>query len=235
MDFKTKYWHLLQFKMSKRLSKDEMIHMCSTLVMKYYTKGNQIGLDRNATKDVYFLKKGTIKIVRLCDNGQEIIKDIIKMGDIFGILGLLYGEDKNDYAVAMEDSVVCIIDAPTLQKMMRENEHLNNHIFKLAGLRIQKLERKLESLIFKKAEVRIEEFIKDYVTDYGSETGDCFVAKNLLSDKDVGRLTSTSRQTVNRTLNSLKKQGIIDFDKNLIRLNKSSINKPSKINSNGAL
>jgi CRP/FNR family transcriptional regulator len=191
--------------------------------MKYYKKGIHIGRDDGITDDIYFLKKGSIKIVRLCDNGEEIIKDVINEGDIFGLLGLLYGENRNDYAVAMEDAVVCIIDAITLKKMMTENQKLNNYIFKLAGLRIQKLERKLESLIHKDAETRIADFIRDYILGFGKETDAFFVAKHLLSDSEIGKLTSTSRQTVNKTLNRLKRNGIIDFDRVQIRLNKKNL------------
>jgi CRP/FNR family transcriptional regulator len=190
--------------------------------MKHFKRGLQIGLENNATKNVYFLKKGTIKIVSLCSNGEELIRDIIKKGDIFGILGLLQGESEDDYAVAMEDTVVCIIDAATLQKMMSENQNLNNYIFKLAGIRIKKLERRLESLIYKDAKTRVQEFVFDYLNEFGIESGEFVVADFLLNNKDIGRLTSTSRQTVNKTLNHLRTKGIIDFDNNALKIRKSS-------------
>ncbi len=229
MDFEAKYWHLSQFQLSKRLSRHEMINMCNSLIMKYFKKGLQVCPENNITKNVYFLKKGTIKIVSLCNNGEEIIKDIIKKGDIFGILGLLHGESEDDYAVALEDAVVCIIDVETLKRMMAENHHLNNYIFKLAGIRINKLERRLESLIYKDAKTRIHEFVFDYLNEHGIESGEFMVANFLLSNKDIGRLTSTSRQTVSKTINHLKTKGIIDFDKNTIKCRKSSsyIKKPN--------
>ena len=222
MDFETKYWHLSQFQLSKRLSRNEMINMCNSLVMKHFKRGLQIGFENNATKNVYFLKKGTIKIVSLCSNGEELIKDIIKKGDIFGILGLLHVENEDDYAVAMEDTVVCVIDAATLQMMMAENQNLNNYIFKLAGIRIKKLERRLESLVYKDAKTRIQEYIFDYINEFGIESGEFIVVDILLTNNDIGRLTSTSRQTVNKTLNHLKTKEIIDFDNNTLKIRKSS-------------
>jgi len=222
MDFETKYWHLSQFQLSKRLSRNEMINMCNSLVMKHFKRGLQIGFENNATKNVYFLKKGTIKIVSLCSNGEELIKDIIKKGDIFGILGLLHVENEDDYAVAMEDTVVCVIDAETLQMMMAENQNLNNYIFKLAGIRIKKLERRLESLVYKDAKTRIQEYIFDYINEFGIESGEFIVVDVLLTNNDIGRLTSTSRQTVNKTLNHLKTKEIIDFDNNTLKIRKSS-------------
>jgi CRP/FNR family transcriptional regulator len=190
--------------------------------MKFFKKEDEIELgQRKIANDVYFLKSGTIKIVSLSSDGEEILKYIIKRGDIFGILNLMEVENDDDYAVAMEDSIICIIDSNYFKKMMEENRKLNNYIFKLAGVQIKKLERNLASLIYKDAKTRIEHFIKDYVKDVGEEEEDFFVVKNLLSNNDIGKLTSTSRQTVNRTLNSLKRHNIIDFDKNMIRINKN--------------
>ncbi len=222
MDFETKYWHLVHFQLVKRLSRDEMKYLCTTMEMKYYKKGIGVELGRKKiAKDVYFLKRGTIKIVNYRSDGDEVIKYIIKRGDIFGIMGLMDLENEDDFAVAMEDSVVCIIDSAYFKKMMEENQKLNNYIFKLTGIRIKKLERSLTSLIFRDAKSRIESFIKDYVEDLGEEKENFIIAKNLLSNSDIGKLTSTSRQTVNKTLNSLKRNNIIDFDKNTIWINKN--------------
>lgn len=220
MNPETIYWHLQHFNLSKRLTKDEMIHMCSALVMKHYKKGFELRLEKGKSSDVFFLKKGAAKVIRLTKNGEEIIKDLINEGEIFGILGLLHGEGQNDYAVAMDDTIVCVIDVLSMKNLMEENRRLNNHIFKLAGIRIKKLERRLESLVHKDAKTRIEEFIMDYIMDFGREEGEFIRAKNLLSDSDIGKLTSTSRQTVNKTLNRLKLDNIIDFDRKFIRLKK---------------
>lgn len=51
-----------------------MIHMYTTLVMKQYKKGNQIELEQKGAGNVFFLKRGTIKIVSLLEDGGEIIK-----------------------------------------------------------------------------------------------------------------------------------------------------------------
>ncbi|UII80328.1 Crp/Fnr family transcriptional regulator [Flagellimonas sp. CMM7] len=213
--------------MSNRLSKKEMIHLCSSLVMEYYKKGDQIRFNRKTPKDVFFLKKGTIKIVQLWDNGDEIVKDIIKTGDIFGIHGLLNVDKIDDYAIAIEDTMVCVIDASTLQNMMGENENLNNYIFKLAGLHIKKLERKLESLLYKDSETRIKEFIIEHIYEFGEEKDGTIITKKLLSDSDIGKLTSTSRQTVNKVLNQMKKEGGIYFDNKIVSMQKRTKNRRS--------
>ena len=211
------YWSLTRSSLSEKLSAKEMVELCSTMVKEHCKKGQRIGLNRPNHNDVYFLHSGIVKIINLNDNGEEIIKYIVNEGETFGILGLTEGENSNDYAIAIEDSNICIFNAITLKKMMNENAHLSHYLFKMAGIRIKKLEQKLESLIHKDAKTRVKDFILDYLHDYGIKSEGHLVAKNLFSNKDVGKLTCTSRQTVNKTLNTLKINQIIDFDEKTIR------------------
>lgn len=228
MEFENKYWHLVHFQLSKRLTRKEMNFMCTTMEMRHFKRGTELELSqKKLSNDIYFLKRGVIKIVNFTNKGEEVTKYLIKKGDVFGIMGLIDIENNDDYAIVLDDSLVCVIDADYFKKMMDENKNLNNYIFKLIGIRIKKIERNLTSLMYNDAKSRIEDFIKEYIKDFGHDDGDFIVAKNLLSNKEIGKLTSTSRQSVNKTLNELKRNNIIAFDKNMIRINKSSLTNSS--------
>ena len=218
MEKTPKYWHLTRFNLSKKLTSEEMDYLCQHLVMLNFKKGERIELNPGSGGEIYFLKGGAAKIISNFDSGEEDIKYLINEGEIFGILNLIDGENPNDCAVAIDDSIICIIDSSTLEELMGGNSKLNNHLFKLAGLRIQKLERKLEALVYKNAETRIKEFVVQYLRDFGQQSDNGLVAKNILSNKEIGKLTSTSRQTVNKVLNELKLNGYLHFDKNIIRM-----------------
>jgi len=100
-----------------------------------------------------------------------------------------------------------------MRELMKENKPLNLKIFKLIGLRIRKLERKIESLVFKDARTRIVEFLKEMAMEKGKKVGFEVMFKNYLTHKDIASLTGTSRQTVTTVLNELKENNIINFDR----------------------
>ena len=79
--------------------------------------------------------------------------------------------------------------------MMNNNPNLSNYFFMLAGTRIKKLEQNLESIVNKNAQTRIKDFILDYIKNFGTMSDGYVIAKNLLSNEDIGKLTSTCRQT----------------------------------------
>ena len=220
-----KYWYLAEFTLSQKLSKSQLDHICGHLVITHFRKGEQIQLNSGDRDNVYFLKRGAVKIVTDYDSGEEGIKHLVKQGDIFGLLNVIESETANDSAVAIIDSTICMISSSTLRQMMKGNTNLNNHLFKLAGLRIQKLERRLEDLIYKDAETRIREFITGYIKDFGERSGEKLVAKNMLSNRDIGKLTCTSRQTVNKVLNKLKLEGYLHFDKNEMLMEHKNLSK----------
>lgn len=186
------------------------MQVCELLEMENINKGTTFKLTNSDKKSIFFLKKGTMKIV---DATNKTTKYIVKKGNIFGELSL-YDEQvaKEEHAFALEDCIVCYIETEMMEQLMRKHKSLKNGILKIYGLRINKLERRLQDLLYKDSTTRIKEFIIDYLKEFGEEKKDKIVAKNLLTHKDISNLTNTSRQTVNNVLSNLRKDAIIDYD-----------------------
>jgi CRP/FNR family transcriptional regulator len=152
---------------------------------------------------VYFLKTGAIKIVFPSTNHT---KYTIKKGNVFGELALLDSEDNNeDKAIAFKDGAVCFIEASQIRFLMKKHSLLKNSILKLNGLKIKKLERKLEDIIYKDSKTRIKEYIFDSIAEFGIKKENILEAENLLSHTEIANLTNTSRQTVNNVMSQLRK------------------------------
>ena len=103
-----------------------------------------------------------------------------------------------------------------MQVMMKSNQPLSLKIFKLMGLRIKKIERRLESLVFKDARSRVVEFLYELAEERGQKVGFEIMVKNHFTHKDIASLTGTSRQTVTTILNELKEKNLINFDRRRI-------------------
>ena len=229
MNTLTKYWFLEGFDLFKKLGRFNMMRICEILEMDNFNKGAIISLKHKQEKSVFFLKKGTVKIV---NNSNNTVKYIVKRGNVFGELALYDKETASEeVAYALEDCIVCYIAPEKMEELMEKHKSLKNGVLKVYGLRIKKLERRLYDLLYKDSATRIQEFIFDYLEELGEEdkTGR-FVAKNLLSHKEIANLTNTSRQTVNNVLSTLRKKGTINYDIESISANRTqqSQNKTNK-------
>ena len=216
MNTLTKYWFLEGFNLFTKLGRLTMMRMCEILEMENIDKGAPIILDNREKKCVYFLKKGTVKIV---DTNNSTVKYIVRKGHIFGELALYNPSVAHEeQAFALEDSIVCYIESDKMNQLMEKHKSLKNGVLKIYGIRIKKLERRLNDLLYKDSLTRIKEFVLDYVNEFGWVEGDRVVAKNLLSHKDISNLTNTSRQTVSNTLSMLRKSGELDYNSEQISI-----------------
>lgn len=221
MNQESKYWYLSQFNLIKRLNRKDLIYLCDNSLMKNYNHDNVLVHQYDHQQYLYFLKKGTLKLSRINEEGEELLTYLIPKGSIFGLTQLLDEDYRgNEKVVAMQRSLICKVDIKLFRELMEKNKTLNNHILKLSGLKIKKLENRLEDIIFKTAEVRIREFVQNLVQQYGEDNGNYYEASLFLTNKDIAGLTSTNRQKVNQVMNAMKKEGRIDFDKKTIRLYK---------------
>ncbi|HRG07454.1 MAG TPA: Crp/Fnr family transcriptional regulator, partial [Cyclobacteriaceae bacterium] len=129
----------------------------------------------------------------------------------------LAGEDvRKDFAQAMENTTICPLSLEELKALMKDNKELSFKLLKLIGLRLIKLERKLELLVYKDARTRIIEFLKDTAAWKGKKVGFETMIPTRLTHKDIAALTGTSRQTVTTILNELKEKNLINFDRKQI-------------------
>jgi CRP/FNR family cyclic AMP-dependent transcriptional regulator len=215
----TKYWFLEGFNLFKKLGMLNMMKICEILEMDNIAKGKIIELTNERKDTLFFLKRGSVKIVNTI---TDTVKHIVKPGNIFGELSLFDKEVSNEeVAYALKDCAISYIEFEQMEALIEKHKSLKNGVLKSYGLRIKKLERRLHDLLYKDSATRIQEFVFDYVKEF-AEDGETerLVAKNLLSHKEIADLTNTSRQTVRNVLSTMRKKGIIDYNKTSISIHK---------------
>lgn len=213
----TKLWYFEDVDLYEILCPHRVPRMAETHTFRDFKKDDFVYFPEDDADKIYMISKGRVKIGSYLADGKEIVKAILGHGEIFGELALA-GEDKRtDFAQALDtDTQVCPMTIEDLQELMRENQPLNLKIMKIMGFRLKKMERKIESLVFKDARTRIIEFLRDMAMERGQKVGFETMIKNHLTHKDIASLTGTSRQTVTTVLNELREDNIINFDRRRI-------------------
>jgi CRP-like cAMP-binding protein len=215
MATETKLWHLENFNLFKTLNAFEKVKMSTKVKHNKMKKNEYIYFPEDPSSSIFFLKKGRVKIGTYSDNGKEIIKAILNPGEVFGELSLVGEEKRNDFAIALDkDLVVCSLGMKDMEEMIEKNPLIGLKITKLIVFRLQKIERRLESLIFKDARTRIIDFIIELGREKGKDIGQEVLVKHNLTHLDMANLTATSRQTVTTILNELKEKNLIHLERN---------------------
>lgn len=220
----SRIWYLKQFNLLKTLEKEELEILDQGPPMNRYKKGDLVMFPDADDPYISFLKKGTVKVGSYTEAGYEDLKYLVKEGHIFGELALVGKENPDEFAIAVEECLICRIEVPTMRLLMDRNPNLKDALLQLMGERINKLEKRLESILFKTSRTRIADFLIDYIREFGKKEDDGTIrVRNNLTFTDIARLTSTSRQTVNMMMSELRKEGILDYDREWIWLKGTSL------------
>jgi CRP-like cAMP-binding protein len=183
----------------------------------HYKRDEYVYFPHDKADSIYMIAQGRVKIGHYLEDGREVISSILTTGEIFGELALAGEETRRHFAQVMDENTsICPLGIEELKQLMYGDRELSFKMLKLVGLRLMKLERKLELLVFKDARTRIIEFLKDAASWKGKKVGFETMIPTKLTHKDIAALTGTSRQTVTTILNELKEKNLINFDRKKI-------------------
>jgi CRP/FNR family cyclic AMP-dependent transcriptional regulator len=199
------------------LSQEEKTKLSQMAEYRVKPKFSHIYLPDECSDAIFFLAKGSVKIATHSEDGKEVIKSLIQPLAIFGELGIVGEQKRQDMAQALREEVhLFLLRVEDMKKLMRGNFQLYDKVMAIFGSRLISAENKLESLIFKDARTRIIDFIKSEVSLSGRRIGFEMLLKHSLTHQDIANITCTSRQTVTLVLNELRKSDLIYFNRGKI-------------------
>ena len=207
-----KYWYLRDHKLFWTLNMSQIKQLCIITGFKKAKKGDVIYFSSSDVPRVFLLKKGNIKIVSVSEDGNEIIKDIIQKGDLFGELELDNDTNSNEYAKALtDDIIICSFLLSDFENLLLQNPTLALSYTKFVGLKMKRIKNSYANLMSKDAKTRLLTFIKDWASREGKQVEHRIVIENYLTQTDIAQIICTSRQTATSLLNELETTGLLYY------------------------
>ena len=206
-----KYWSLTNINVYKILCPPKL-NKLDKQIGRCYFKEDVIYDENQIDRKIYLVSNGKVKLVNYDNNGNEIVRQILTKGELFGENLILGDEVRNEFAVSCDNkTAVCSLDIETMKRLMREDERFSTAIYKFIGFKLKKIERRLDLLVGKDITTRVASFLYD---EFKEQQKNNF--SNLFSHKEIASLLATSRESVSKIFNSLKEQGIIDYNRKSI-------------------
>lgn len=195
----------------------QLKQLCIITGFKKAKKGDIIYLYSSDTPRIYFLKRGNIKIAEIDPEGNEITKEIIRKGDIFGELSLDTSIKSDEYAQALTDDVtICSFLLSDFEALMEKHPGLALTYTKIVGLRFKKLTNNYSNLMFRDARSRLIYFLKEWAEKEGDFKGPGVTIQNYLTQQDMAQIICTSRQTIAQLMTALEEKGLLTYQRKQI-------------------
>jgi CRP-like cAMP-binding protein len=211
MSAELKYWYLHDHKLFKSLSFREIDALCILKRFKRSKKNEIIDLPFNEKERIYFLKQGTIKLVKTNEDGEESLIDIIQKGDLFGELNMEKPETNNEFfKVVTDEAIICTFFRDKLEEVMLKKPDFALNYIKFIGLNFKKIQNSYKNILFKDAKTRLI-LLLNMIIEKEVVQNNTVALPNYLTQKDMAQLICTTRQTVISLIKELETDGILQY------------------------
>ena len=203
----------------KNVEENRIDEIASLVRIKQYALGSIINYGSDERSKIYFVIKGKVKVTEL-DIENELIKDVLTDGEIFGDLQL-DGEPKDyEYCeVLIDKTIIAYFFVSDFLKILEAFSKVAIIYAKRISMKLKRLEKRHSDLMFRDVRSRLFRFIKNWAKIEGNTNGDKIILENYLTHKDIAAMISTSRQTVCILFREMKDSGLINYNRKLIQLN----------------
>jgi CRP-like cAMP-binding protein len=190
----------------------EMEILCRNAALSRYPKNHVVYPLGSMRKNVYVVISGSVKLATETSAGKTLTKELAYKNEIFG--ENIFGQShiSSEFAETLAESRIISIPIEDFQVVVTLNPDFSREIMKIIVKKLQHTEERLQNFVFLKAKERIVHFIHKSGQTRGKTIGvhECLVDHGM-SHKEIAFLTDTSRQTVARIMNELKKENLIHY------------------------
>ncbi len=160
-------------------------------------------LKGDAGDGLYAIRRGVIRIGIMDNLGQQMTMNVLGGGDVFGEITLLDGRSRTADAVAIEDTEMFFLPRRDFLNLLEREPPIALHLIGLLSARLRDVIDRLEETTFLPSAIRLARRILVLAADYGTEVH--------ASQEELASLTGVTRETVNRHLQSWKRNGVISL------------------------
>jgi CRP/FNR family transcriptional regulator, cyclic AMP receptor protein len=218
MGSRSQLWYLEQLGLFDQLTDEQRRALIGTTRTIEAKRGTRVYLPGDLSDRVYLVKSGVIRIVRQTADRREVVLAYLRAGDIFGELALVDDAPRDHVAEATEDAVLAEIARDTLLDLITAMPQVGLQIAKLIGLRLRRLEARVEELLGGSAQARLAQTLLQLAGEHGISDADGVLIPLRLSQGELGRLVGVRRETVNSILQEWRERGVVEVDRRTIRL-----------------
>lgn len=211
-------WYLERFRLLDALTKSQLSLVEQGTRMLEVRRGQRIYLPGDTSDQIFLVKAGVIKVAAIEPGDCEVILAFLHPGDIFGELAIVDDGVRDHLAQAHEDALLCAVSRDLLLRMARESPELGYRITKLMGRRMKQFRTRVEDLLCKSAAGRVAHTLVELATEHGVTDTQGTILPFRLTQRDLGNLVGVSRETVNAVLQDLRQKGLVEVNRERIRL-----------------
>jgi len=180
-----------------------------------YKKGQDVFLEDSLAKGVFCIQSGKVKIYKKCSE-RNLIVGLGKNSDLLGYQAMFNGDKFGNSAKCLEDSQICFIPKKAFMSILSSSNEMLMHLLKQSSIENHELSNFVRELKCKNTLGRIASALIRVSEKFGLDEDKCL--NITLTRKEVSELSGTTTESAIRILNDMKKEKVITFHNNRIKI-----------------
>ncbi len=199
------------------LGDEEVARLSRALREKAYPKNSVILFEDDPGDALYVVVTGEVKVVRIGEDGREVILSILSEGDFFGEMSLIDDQPRSAHVIAMQDANLLVLRREDFQQAFKEMPTIALGLLKALSRRLRRADDKIGELVLLDVNGRVSRVLLQLADENDGKT----IARKV-THHTIAQMIGSSRETVSRTIRELADKGFIDVTRKSIDI----VNRP---------
>ncbi len=184
--------------------------------LQEFSKGEVIFSAEEMMKKFFFVFTGRIKVsqINFLDGKEQILK-ILTKGDMYDAITLLDGKIHNNILLALDKVQVLVLPIEVIRKWITSNSRFNTYLFSYVSQQFRDIEELALDMSFYRTSERLIKLISKNIDE--NDLNKLHLIHDL-SHEDLASLIGTVRKVVNRHIQNLKDDGLIEINHKNIKI-----------------
>ncbi|KPQ34381.1 MAG: cAMP-binding protein [Phormidesmis priestleyi Ana] len=186
------------------------------VVTRRHPANQVILLENDWGNSVYFILEGWVKIRTYNLDGKEVTLNILGKGEIFGEMAPLEEIPRSTDVITLVPTVIGSMPAQQFVKLLHTEPLSGLYLARLMAKRLRQVNRRLR-LRESDSQSRVADILLFLADGQGTVAGQGMEIPNL-PHRELSGLSGLARETVTRVLSKLEKKGLIERDRDILKI-----------------
>jgi CRP/FNR family cyclic AMP-dependent transcriptional regulator len=200
------------------LEEKDLLKIAKLGTRQKYKKGNIVVLEQESGAALFVIISGKVKVVRMDEEGREVILSMFGPGEFFGEMSLLDGMARSASVVATVKSELFMIHRRDFLELLHQFPTVAILLLAELAMRLRKADMQIKSLSLKDAAGRVANVLLILADDIGIFRKGKVEIDDLPLQQDIANMAGTSRETVSRMIHQFIEDGEVQLKGNKLTI-----------------
>jgi len=200
--------HLASQELFRKLSERELDDLVQAVHVKRVAAREELCHKDDPGNQLYVIVEGLLKAQTSSAAGDDVVFSIMGPGEMFGELALFCGGRRTANVVAIQDSLLLLIDRRELFPFLRRHPDAAIKLLEVLALRVQNLTTRMEDTTFLNLPPRLGKRLLELAGRYGKRTPAGLRIEMKINQTELGDLVATTRESINKQFRAWSEEGV---------------------------